>query len=316
MTSPNVSIVFDTDDGRVATALQVTSGLATLPAGWSAAAPSFSCATLSSGSGCELNLTYTPGAAAAGTLMLGYSYENNANQTKTGTISIPYRATTNDTVVGTPTLPSVAVITGSSAGVTVAFATNDGNPASNLAITSGLSPLPAGWSSTSATFSCTTVSDGTVCQLRLTYAPTAVDSGTLTLGYSYLNDAGFAKTGTVNIGYRANSDDTVGAVFNPTSLSMPAGSGSQSVTLTFTTSDGAPASGLSVTSGLSALPAGWSGTSTTFNCATVSDGTLCQLTLTYTPTVPAVGTIPLTYSYTDNAGVPKTGATSLSFTAT
>jgi hypothetical protein len=316
MSSPSVAIVFDTDDGRVATALQVTSGLSALPAGWSAAAPSFSCATVSSGSGCQLNLTYAPGAAASGTLMLGYSYKNNASQTKTGTISIPYRATTNDTVVGTPSLPSVAVITGSSAAVAVTFATNDGNPASNLAITSGLSALPAGWSSTSATFSCATVSDGTVCELPLTYAPTAVDSGTLTLGYSYTNDAGFARTGTVGIAYRANSDDTVSATINPTSLSMPSGSGSQSVTLTFATSDGAPASGLSVTSGLSALPAGWSTTSPTFSCLTVSDGTICQLTLTYTPTAPGSGTIALTFSYTDNAGVAKTGSASFTYTAT
>jgi hypothetical protein len=46
------------------------------------------------------------------------------------------------------------------------------------------------------------VSDGTVCQLPLTYAPTALGSGTLSLGFSYSNDAGIAKTGTVNIAYR------------------------------------------------------------------------------------------------------------------
>ena len=53
------------------------------------------------------------------------------------------------------------------------------------------------------TFSCATVSAGTACELPLTYAPTAAGSGTLMIGYSYTNDAGFAKTGTVTIGYRA-----------------------------------------------------------------------------------------------------------------
>ena len=47
------------------------------------------------------------------------------------------------------------------------------------------------------------MSAGTTCQLPLSYAPTAIGSGTLTFGYSYTNDAGFAKTGTVSIAYRA-----------------------------------------------------------------------------------------------------------------
>ena len=89
------------------------------------------------------------------------------------------------------------MLTGSSTPVPVVFATDDGNPASNLAVTSGF--LPAGWSSSTTSFSCATVSDGTVCQLPLTYAPTAVGSGTLSLGFTYTNDAGMAKTGTVNI---------------------------------------------------------------------------------------------------------------------
>jgi hypothetical protein len=75
-----------------------------------------------------------------------------------------------------------------------------------MTITSGLSSLPAGWSASSTTFSCLTVSDGTPCQLPLTYAPTAVSGGvqTLTLGFSYVNDAGVAGTGTVSIMYSAN----------------------------------------------------------------------------------------------------------------
>lgn len=258
LATQNVAVVFTTDDGRLATDLAVTSSLTTLPAGWSAGVSPFSCATLSSGNGCQLNLSFSPQAIAAGTLTLNYSYKNNANQMKTGSVAIPYRATTNDTVVGTPSQSPLAVITGTSTPVTVTFATDDGNPASTLDITSGLSSLPTGWSSSATTFSCTTVSAGTVCQLPLVYAPTAIGSGTLSLGFSYSNDAGFAKTGTVNIAYRANSNDTVGGTVSPAPIVVPVAT-SQAVSVTFVTSDSAPAGALSVTSGLGSLPAGWTG---------------------------------------------------------
>ena len=38
-----VTVAFSTDDGRAATALQLTSDLSALPAGWSSAAGSFGC---------------------------------------------------------------------------------------------------------------------------------------------------------------------------------------------------------------------------------------------------------------------------------
>jgi hypothetical protein len=309
-----VTVVFDTDDGRLATALQITSDLSMLPAGWTSGSGSFACASVSTGSACALGLTYNPPAYGSGTVMLNYSYKNNANQTKTGTVSIPYRATTNDTVGGTVNpLPPLAVITGSTTPVTVTFATNDGNPASGLTITSGLSSLPADWSSTDSTFSCTAVSNGSVCQLPLTYAPRTVGSGTVTLGYSYSNDAGFPTSGTVNIAYTANSNDTVGGAAVPSSVTVAAGGGSQSVTVTFTTNDGAPASGLSIT-GPSPLPAGWtlSGPTTT----TVSGSTPCQVTLTFTPTTTGSGTLQLTYSYINNAGTPLTGTVPIPYQAT
>jgi hypothetical protein len=316
LSTQNVAVVFTTDDGRLATDLTVTSSLTALPAGWSSSASPFSCATLSSGNGCQLNLAYSPQAVAAGTLTLNYSYKNNANQVKTGSFAIPYRATTNDTIVGTPSQNPLAVITGTSTPVTVTFATDDGYPASTLAITSGLTSLPAGWSSSATTFSCTTVSDGTVCQLPLTYAPTALDSGTLSLGFSYSNDAGIAKTGTVNIAYRANSNDTVGGTVSPAPapIVVPVNS-SQAVSVTFVTSDAAPATLLSVTSGLGSLPTGWSGPGT-FSCATVSDGTPCQLGLTYAPLAPiGSSSFQLVYGYTNNAGTAMTGTVTVSYTA-
>lgn len=200
-----VAITFTTDDGRPATALQLTSSLSTLPAGWSSTVTSFSCPALDADTVCKLPLSYAPSVAGNGTLMLTYTYENNANEAKTGTVSIPYRATTNDNVVGTPNVSSLpALRTGASATATVTFTTDDGNPASMLAVTTGLNPLPAGWSAPSNAFTCATVSAGSACTLTLTYAPTIASTATmLTLGYSYLNDAGNTGTGSVSIAYSA-----------------------------------------------------------------------------------------------------------------
>jgi hypothetical protein len=327
--SQPVAVVFTTDDTRLATALKVTTDLTTLPAGWSSASPSFACTLVSTGSTCQLNLSYTPTAyTPPGTLVVGYSYKNNAGQTKTGTVSIPYRGTTNDTIAATPSPSSLAVIIGSptvATPVTITFATDDGNPAvgvpatSNaLTVTSGLSPLPTGWSSSSSTFSCLTVSDGTACQLPLSYAPSAVTSGmqTLTLNYSYVNDAGIANTGTATISYSAASNNSVTAGVNPGSSINVASGSVNTVTVSFTTSDGNPATGLSV-SGLLSLPAGWSGPSS-FTCATVPGSVpSCPLALTYAPTVPsASANLTLGFSYTNNAGQPRSGLLTIQYSAT
>jgi hypothetical protein len=152
---------------------------------------------------CRLPLAYSPTTAGGGTLSLSYSYVNNAGVSGTGTVDIAYRATTNDTVVGTPSQPSLAVSSGSSTGVTVDFATDDGNPAGSLTMTTDLTALPAGWTSSIAAFNCATVSAGTACTLPLTYAPTTAGAGALTLAFGYTNDAGVPKTGTATISYAA-----------------------------------------------------------------------------------------------------------------
>jgi hypothetical protein len=206
------------------------------------------------------------------------------------------------------------VVSGTSTPVTVSFATDDGYPASGLTITSGLSALPAGWTSSATTFSCATVSDGTVCQLPLKFAPTAVGGGTLTLGFSYTNDALNPMTGTVSIMYRANSDDTVGATVSPSpavasvSAGVPVG-----VTVTFVTSDGAPAGPLSLTG---SLPTGWTNAGSP-SCTTVSNGTVCQIDLSYLPTMATGnGSFPLNYTYTNNAGTSgETGTATVNYTA-
>jgi hypothetical protein len=203
MGSQTVVTTFTTDDGRAATALQLTSDLTALPAGWSTTGSSFTCSGFSTGGACQLTLTYAPAAAGSGTLALTYSYMNDAGEPKTGSLSIPFRATTDDNVVATPSQSSVSVQAGTSTMVDVVFATDDGNPATDLAVTSVLNPLPTGWSSASGTFSCASVSARTTCQLPLTYAPSAADSGTLTLGFAYTNNSGVVKTGTLAINYAA-----------------------------------------------------------------------------------------------------------------
>jgi hypothetical protein len=101
----------------------------------------------------------------------------------------------------TPSGPLV-VTAGSTQAVTVVFTTDDTYQATNMSITSDLTALPTGWSAGgAASFACASVSTGTGCTLNLSYAPTATDSNTLSLGYAYTDNAGQAKTGTVMIQY-------------------------------------------------------------------------------------------------------------------
>ena len=201
--TPDVLVTFTTDDLRTATALQLTTDLAALPAGWTSTDSSFSCTGVADGTTCQLPLTYAPSTADSGTMTLRYTYRNNAGQLKTGSLNVPFRATTDDSVLGTPSLGSLAVVTGTSTPLTITFATDDGNPASALSVASGPDVLPAGWSSTGTTFACPSVSGGVACQLALNYQPPGADSGTLALGFTYTNDSGTVKSGTVLIPYTA-----------------------------------------------------------------------------------------------------------------
>ncbi len=81
------------------------------------------------GAGCQLALTYAPSGADSGTLALSYTYDNNAGVAKTGSVSIPYRATTDNNVAAAPSQNPLAVLIGSSTNVNIVFATDDPNPA-------------------------------------------------------------------------------------------------------------------------------------------------------------------------------------------
>jgi hypothetical protein len=312
--SQAVAITFTTDDGSAATGLSVSADLTALPSGWNSASKSFSCNTVSTGNGCQLQLNFAPPALGGGSLALRYNYIDSSGAANAGLVNVAYAATSNDTVTGTasPSGEIVATLGSSGQPVAVTFTTDDGRLATAFQVTSALGALPAGWSSAASGLGCATVSTGNACQLGLTFAPGAIDSGTLTINYSYLNNAGEAKSGSAMIPYRTTSDDNVIAASNPTSLAAAVGS-SSAVMVTFTTDDGNLAGAL--TADLSALPAGWSAASSSFTCAGVSTGTGCQVSLTYAPTAAANGTLSFGYSYSNSAGVMKTGTVSIPYSA-
>ncbi len=312
-----VAVTFTTDDGKPATSLYLTTGLAALPAGWTRASKGFACASVSTGNGCQMHLTYAPAALTSGTLILEYAFTDGAGMAKTGSLNVGYAATTDDNAVATasPTGQINAVAPAGVQPVTVAFTTDDGRTGTALQLTSSLSALPAGWSSTAASFSCSGFGSGNACQLPLTYAPATAGSGTLGLSYTYVNNAGSSKSGTVNISYRATTDDNVVGTPQSTPLGVAVGS-TTTVIVAFTTDDGNVASGLLVTpSDFSLLPSDWSSASSSIACATVSTGSTCQLTLTYAPKAVGNNMLSLGYSYNDNSGTPKTGMVSIAYSS-
>jgi hypothetical protein len=317
--SQSISVNFTTDNGNVATGLSLTTNLAALPAGWSSTATSLSCAIVSTGNGCQLPLSYAPTAAGRGTLTLNYSYTDDSGAAKTGAVNIGYAATSTNTVVASasPTGQINAIEKTGGQAVAVSFTTDDGKPASGLALLSDLAALPAGWRSAASGFSCASVSTGNGCLLPLTYAPTALTSGTLTLRYAYTDSAGASQTGLLNLPYAATTNDNVVATAAPSGqINAVVGMGSQTVSVTFTTDDGRPATALQLTSNLATLPAGWSTTGSSFACAGLSTGSGCQLALTYAPPAAAAGTLTLGYAYKNNAGESKTGSINIPYRAT
>jgi hypothetical protein len=310
----SVAVTFTTEDGSTAAGLSVLTDLTKLPPGWSGTATKFSCASVSTGNGCQLQLKYAPTALASGTVILRYGYTDAAGMPNFGVVNIPYAATTNDNVVGTaaPSGQITARLGSPGQSISVTFTTDDGRLATALQLTSSLTALPPGWSAAAGAFNCSVVISGTSCQLMLTYAPTGVDNGTLNLGYTYVNNAGESKSGSVGIPYQTTTDDNVVGTASPASEAAVTGS-SNIVTVTFTTDDGNVASGLSAD--LSALPLGWTAPASSFTCASVSVGSTCQVSLTYAPTAAAGGTLAFGYSYVNSAGSGKTGTVSVPYTA-
>ena len=311
-----VAVSFTTNDGSTATRLQVSTDLTRLPPGWTSKAGTFSCASVAGAAGCRMQLAYAPTAIASGTLTLNYFYQDGAGAEQGGAVNIPYAATTNDSVIGSvaPAGPIVAAVGGGGQAVTVTFATDDNQPATGFQLTYDLAALPAGWTSAANGLACNAVSTAGSCQLSLLYDPGAAASGTLSLGYSYLNNALAAKTGSVDIDYRGTSDDVVIARADPSPLVVVDGT-SRAVVVSFTTDDGAPASALAFTSAATSLPPGWSVVSGGGGCASISGGVPCELVLAYAPQATGVATLTFGYSYINDAGFARTGTASLLYAA-
>ena len=314
-----LSVTFNSDDARMITGFAISGSLASLPAGWSGP-ENFTCGSVSVGSSCVLNLTYAPGAVDRGVLTLDYVYLDDATQPKTGdTLSIPYQATPTNNVVAmaAPTGQVDAVAGAGAQSVSVNFSTDDGNAATNLAVTSDLGALPAGWTSATTSLSCPVVSTGNGCELLLHYAPGAAAHGTLILNYGYTDESGIAKLGALTIPYATTSANNVMATASPSGqITAIQKTGGRSVPITFTTDDGKPATHLSVTSDLNALPSGWSTATNAFSCATVTGGNGCQLMLNYAPTALTGGTLTLQYAYQDGSGAARSGLLNVAYTAT
>jgi hypothetical protein len=269
---------------------------------------------VSTGNGCQLHLKYAPAALTSGNFTLRYAYSDENGDANVGLVNLLYAATTDDNVIATPsTTGEIDSMTGSSQPVTITFTTDDGRAATGLNITSDLTALPSGWSSGGPAFSCAIIESGTGCQLVLTDAPTLVGSGTVSLGYSYVNNAGATKTGTLSIPYRVTANDHVVPTANPLTVAAVTGS-INAVTVTFNTDDGNLATGLSAD--LSGLPPEWtSASSPTFSCANISTGNGCVLSLSYAPTAAANSTLSFTFSYINNAGTTLSSSVSIPYTS-
>jgi len=312
--SQSVAVTFTTENGRSAAGFGVITDLSKLPPGWSSTSTAFSCASVSTGNGCQLRLQYAPAALTAGTLSLRYGYNDASGTPNFGVVNIPYAATTNNNVIGTaaPSGQITAMLGAPGQPISVTFTTDDGRLGTALQLTSSLTSLPAGWSSTASSFACGALSSASACQLMLSYAPTGVDNGTLNLSYSYVNNAGESKTGTLSIPYQTTTNDNVVGTANPVSVAATTGT-SNIVTVTFVTDDGNFAGGL--TADLSLLPPDWSTPASSFACAAVSVGTSCQVSLTYAPAAAASGTLAFGFSYANSAGSTKTGTVSIPYSA-
>ena len=201
------TVSFQTDDGHPASSLVITP--ASLPADLLPPSPA-ACDAVSAGTPCTLTYLYQPLMPESGTVTFNYTYLDNSGTSKSGSFNVGYAATANNHVTSSvvPSANPLVVATNSSQIFTVSFTTDDGFPASNLATVGDLTALlaaNAGWAATASSFTCATIDGGNGCQMTLTYSPTATnDTGTVQIPFNYINNAGLACTGTLNLNYHSS----------------------------------------------------------------------------------------------------------------
>ena len=219
----------------------------------------------------------------------------------------------HDTVVATASIEgSFTVKAGASGTLTLSFASSDDRTITGFALSGNA--LPAGWSGLEG-YSCTLLGAGRTCVVSLSYAPTAPESGTLTLDFVFIDNAGQPRApgGSVQIAYAASSTDNVLATVAPAGFVAAAPGTQQSVAVAFNTDDGDAATGFYIVDDLSALPAGWHSNAVSFACGIVSTGNGCVLPLSYAPSGAASGVLALHYAYTDHSGASRTGVVDLPY---
>ena len=275
--------------------------------GAACAAAVYGCSSSSSSS------QYGTGATSSGTSVGG------STSTPGGFSGAPSSVNgTHDSVVATPPSPLISVKVGTTKTIPVTLTSNDGRTITGFALSNATGQaLPAGWSEP-AMFGCRALSTGSGCILNLTFAPTMYEVGQkLTLSYVYVDNAMTAvTTDSMTLNFQATTSDNVTPLLAPAGqITATVMAGSQTVTATFTTDDGHPASALTITSDPSSLPAGWSAPSPS-TCATVSAGTACVLSWVYTPNAPDDGTITVQYSFQDDSGTTKTASFNIPYAAT
>jgi len=89
-----------------------------------------SCAVVSTGSGCQLPLAFSPTAMSNGTLTLNYNYVDGSGAARSGALNIPYATTSNGTVAASvsPTGQVNAANLGGTQSVAVTFTTELARP--------------------------------------------------------------------------------------------------------------------------------------------------------------------------------------------
>src|SRR5580698_6856255 len=154
---------------------------------------------------------------------------------------------TVDSVVATASVGgTVSASVGGSRTLSITYTSSDGNANSGFGISNSLGTLPAGWSGPSSV-TCALVGTGSGCVLDLTFTPTAVQSGSLTLDYVFVDNATLpSTTGTTTIPYAATANNNITAAASPTGQVTAVVGDSQTVTVTFTTDDGNAATGLAM----------------------------------------------------------------------
>lgn len=296
---------------------RITSGLINLNSvnpGWSTATPNFNCPAIGVNTFCKLTLGYTPtDLSQVGAVVLNYSYVDYKGTTHVGSYNINYQPRLANKVLLHLESNELTGIVGGSTKLNYSFITDDGYAASNLVATIKGYNSQSELSNSGLNCSMVTGSSG-MCSGKLTYIPKMIESGTLTIGYSYINSVNESVYAQQDLNFKAivsNAVKVMAITPDNTSLSkdMPLEASineSVNLGLQFTTFSGANATNLAIDKTL--LPNSWSILGSG-KCAIVNkESNSCSMVLSYLPTDLESGVLTLNYTYTDVEGMGHTGS--------